>query len=154
MRILVLKPPLRNSSIFVQHQKFYGDMDITYSLFSRGFFLLFFCASGSYLDLFANQLRPFGRSFLSIGNPPILNPSAFRYTLPLPFSRPIFFFHKEDQKVKSINWNYIIGVPMCLAILHCGGFPSSAQYSSIDTILSFSVLMNDTTWKNTLLSLG
>ena len=42
---------------------------------------------------------------------------------------------------------YIIGVPMCLSILHCGGFPSSAQYSSIDTILSFAVFMNDTTWK-------
>ena len=32
---------------------------------------------------------------------------------------------------------YIIGLPMCLSILHCGGFPSSAQYSSIDVILSF-----------------
>ena len=49
---------------------------------------------------------------------------------------------------------YIIGLPMCLSILHCGGFPSSAQYSSIDTILSFAVLMNDTTWKYTLLSWG
>lgn len=40
---------------------------------------------------------------------------------------------------------YIIGLPMCLSILHCGGFPSSAQYSSIEIILSFAVLMNDTT---------
>ncbi len=49
---------------------------------------------------------------------------------------------------------YIIGVPMCLSILHCGGFPSSAQYSSIDTILSFAVLINDTVWKYKLLSWG
>ena len=66
--------------------------------------------------------------------------------------------HKESAQPKGGRYKktgiYIIGVPMCLSILHCGGFPSSAQYSSIDTILSFAVFMNDIAWKYALLSRG
>ena len=43
-----------------------------------------------------------------------------------------------------------MGVPMCLSNLHCGALPSSAQYSSSDTILSFSVRMKDVTWNEQL----
>ena len=47
-----------------------------------------------------------------------------------------------------------MGIPMCLSILHCGALPSSAQYSSSDTILSFSVRRKDVTWNEQLRSFG
>ena len=40
---------------------------------------------------------------------------------------------------------YLIAFPICLSNLHCGAFPSSAQYSSIETILSSLVFMKDVT---------
>lgn len=40
---------------------------------------------------------------------------------------------------------YMIGVPMCISILHDGATPSSPQYSSIEIILSSFVLIKEVT---------
>lgn len=53
------------------------------------------------------------------------------------------------------NWNFhFIAVPICLSNLHCGASLSSAQYSSNEIILSLTILINDVTWNETLLSFG